>query len=250
MCCSVVVCCSVKQCCSLLQCVVVCCSVLHCVALCCTVLHCVAESLYIWDSVYPPRHQRLWCVWQCVAVCCSVLQYDAENIPFWNSVYPPRHTATHCNTMQHLFGIQSNPTTKYLLQYVAVCCSVMRYVAMCCRKFTFLGFSLPASTSKAEPARPPTQNLFLFALEKTLAQRNASAVRWYMYKFTYICRGTYTSIWYEYTNMIWTYKHSAAPWRICDIYICIYTHLYTYMYVNIHQYHINIQIFRKYITTV
>ena len=109
------------MCCSVLHCVAVsdfmvrlavCCSEMHCVAVCCTVLQCLTlwcvllcvcrafvECLYF-VAVFGSA-PALWCVSQCVVVSCSVLQ----------SVAARRRYGVSCS----------------VLQYVAVCCSMMQY---------------------------------------------------------------------------------------------------------------------------
>jgi len=48
-----------------------------------------------------------------------------------------QHTAIHCNPMQHTAHC-TVCRSWYMLQYVAVCCSVLQYVAVCCSILQYL----------------------------------------------------------------------------------------------------------------
>jgi len=115
--------------CSALQCVAVCCRVLQYVAVCCSVL-------------------------QCVAVCCSVDMFHssfARDVSHSHSSKAQQLTATQNRSLQHTavrYSIHSY--SKWPLQCVAVCCSVLECVAVRCnnRNLFILQAALPDWSSK------------------------------------------------------------------------------------------------------
>jgi len=91
--------CSVLLCCSELQCVTVCCSVLQCVAVCCSVVQILLET-----DFFPQTRPR---------IICLVTKKD-----FLHTEPTLKCVAMHCNVRRSV------------LQYVAVCCSVLQCVAV------------------------------------------------------------------------------------------------------------------------
>ena len=95
---------NVAACCSVLRGVAVCCGVLRCVAVCCGVLRCVQSD----------------------AVCCSVLK--ARNCSRGSFVVAPTARMFPCDA---LCAGRVRKIGLFVLQCVAVCCSVLKAVLVC-----------------------------------------------------------------------------------------------------------------------
>jgi len=144
------------------MCVAVCCSVLQCVAVCCSVPS-VWHGWYVWSvcqhtNIFVTSVWRAWqaccSVLQCVAVCCSVLQCVAVCWSHLCDVRDKRALCVACVTgvtthldifrwhvchicvpcvacaMIHLSRWVLQHCTEFasMLQYVAVCCSVLQCI--------------------------------------------------------------------------------------------------------------------------
>jgi len=120
---------------SVLQCSAVCCGVLRCVAVCCSVLQCAKRQprLRICDSMVQCGG-ALWfsCaaavvqLWNCVllAVYCSVLKGVAVSC---------------CSSVAECVTSTSNRCPHHaIIQYVAVCCSVLHLAAACCSMLQYV----------------------------------------------------------------------------------------------------------------
>jgi len=131
---------------------------------------------------------------QCVAVCCNVLRH-----------------ALHPNNSQR---------NQNLMQYVAVCCSMLQCVAVCC------------SVLRHTPN--PNNSPQIGNLQKCVAVKLTARVFRYRalflmctYRTLFLCAIHIHIYIYTYTLYIYIHVH---------VWIYIYTHIYTYIRTNVYMY--------------
>jgi len=95
-----------------------------------------------------PRHTEHCNTLQHAATCCNTLHHTATHCAMLHHTAPCcntlQHTATHCNTATRcntLHHILAQPKmSRYVLQCIAVCCTMLHCVAACCRVCSIVKF--------------------------------------------------------------------------------------------------------------
>jgi len=145
----------------LLQCVAVCQKrnepvrsfVLQCVARCCSVLQHVRSARRLFNI--------LRCsVLKCAAVCCSVLQCVAVGCS---------NLSRHLQNQNHQRQKCLKPVGYFVLQCVAVCCSVLQCVAVCCSVLQCVAVCCSNSTSSSRTTYIDSSARSLFDVSNELS---------------------------------------------------------------------------------